>query len=126
MLDNKDLELAIYEEMRRGMTADDIADMFSKALNNSLEKVRAEEEKETRRNNMYSELESLLELSKRFLDEYYGEYVPEDVRVELTADDIIEILDYVFITLPSLTATTNRKENNVDKIIADFLSTYNL
>ena len=126
MFDDKELELAIYEEMRRGVSADDIADIFSKALNNSLEKVRAEKEKEAKRNNMYNELESLLELSKRFLDEYYGEYVPKDMRVELTADDVIEMLDYVFITLPSLTANTNREENNVDKIIADFLSTYNL
>lgn len=126
MFDDKDLELAIYEEMRRGASADDIADIFSKALNNSLEKVRAEKEKETKRNNMYNEVENLLELSKKFLEKYYGEYVPEDIRVELTADDIIEMLDYVFITLPSLTANTNRKENNVDKIIADFLSTYNL
>lgn len=84
----------IYEMLRSGRSADEIAKEFAKNLNDAEEKIRKENEEQKARNAQRDELKDAIDLFISWFKKYYPEYA-ESEELDFTDEDLDGIIELI-------------------------------
>ena len=121
--DEKDLKDLIYAEMDKGKSTDDLASMFSFALNKVIAEKKAEEEKKlaekSRREKKMAEIMNLWSLVVEFIEDYYPSNILDNLDLTLDREDAEYIIDELDEAMAELEKLQNSK--SLEDLIADLL-----
>lgn len=109
----------ILESLAAGVSADDIAKNFTKALNAAIAEQKARDTKAAEKK---TRLDAILDLADEFIKDYYPEIYDEPYTT--STEDIITVMDEVYEkSLKMFSATKPKKPTSP---IAEFLMKHNL
>lgn len=97
----------ILAQLQGGQSADQIAKSFTDALNAAIQKQNEQSEATARRKAKISDMADLIEDIVNFIDEYYPELLPEDMDLEITEDEVAELIDELDAAVPQLVQLTS-------------------
>lgn len=97
----------ILAQLQGGQSADQIAKSFTDALNAAIQKQNEQSEANARRKAKISDMADLIEDIVNFIDEYYPELLPEDMDLEITEDEVAELIDELDAAVPQLVQLTS-------------------
>ena len=97
----------ILAQLQGGQSADQIAKSFTDALNAAIQKQNEQSEANARRKAKISDMADLIEDIVDFIDEYYPELLPEDMDLEITEDEVAELIDELDAAVPQLVQLTS-------------------
>ena len=121
--DEKDLKDLIYAEMDKGKNTDDLASMFSSALNEAIAKKKVEEEKKlaekSKREEKITELMDIWSLVVEFIEDYYPSTILDNLDLTLDREDAEYIIDELDEAMAELEKLQNSK--SLEDFIADLL-----
>lgn len=89
----------ILAQLQGGQSAEEIAKSFTDALNAAIQK---QNEADARRKAKISDMANLIDDIIDFIREYYPEVLPEDVDLDITEDDVAELIDELDAAIPQL------------------------
>lgn len=97
----------ILAQLQGGQSADQIAKSFTDALNAAIQKQNEQSEATARRKAKISDMADLIEDIVDFISEYYPEILPEDMDLEITEDEVAELIDELDAAVPQLVQLTS-------------------
>ena len=97
----------ILAQLQGGQSADQIAKSFTDALNAAIQKQNEQSAANARRQAKISDMADLIEDLVDFISEYYPEVLPEDVDLEITEEDIAQLIDELDAAVPQLVQLTS-------------------
>lgn len=97
----------ILAQLQGGQSADQIAKSFTDALNAAIQKQNEQNEVNARRQAKISDMADLIEDIVDFISEYYPEVLPEDVDLEITEEDVAQLIDELDAAIPQLVQLTS-------------------
>lgn len=97
--------------LQSGQSADQIAKSFTDALNAAIQKQKEENAAASRRKAKIAGMTNLIEYIIDFIREYYPDVLPEDADLEISEDDVAELIDELDATIPQLVFTLKSLED---------------
>ena len=97
----------ILAQLQGGQSADQIAKSFTDALNAAIQKQNEQSEANMRHKAKISDMADLIEDIVDFISEYYPEVLPEDMDLEITEDEVAELIDELDAAIPQLVQLTS-------------------
>ena len=97
----------ILAQLQGGQSADQIAKSFTDALNAAIQKQNEQSVANARRQAKISDMADLIEDLVDFISEYYPEVLPEDVDLEITDEDVAQLIDELDAAVPQLVQLTS-------------------
>lgn len=97
----------ILAQLQGGQSADQIAKSFTDALNAAIQKQNEQSEANARRQAKISDMTDLIKDIVDFIREYYPEVLPEDMDLEITEDEVAELIDELDAAIPQLVQLTS-------------------
>ena len=91
----------ILAQLQSGQSAEEIAKSFTDALNAAIQK---QNEATARRKAKISDMANLIDDIVDFIREYYPEILPEDADLDITDDEVAELIDELDTAIPQLTS----------------------
>ena len=92
----------ILAQLQSGQSADEIAKSFTDALNAAIQKQNEQTKADARRKAKISDMTGLIEDVFDFISEYYPEVMPKDMDLDITEEDVAELIDELDTTIPQL------------------------
>lgn len=89
----------ILAQLQGGQSAEEIAKSFTDALNAAIQK---QNEADARRKAKISDMANLIDDIIDFIREYYPEVLPEDADLDISEDDVAELIDQLDTAIPQL------------------------
>ena len=97
----------ILAQLQGGQSADQIAKSFTDALNAAIQKQNEQSVANARRQAKIIDMADLIEDLVDFISEYYPEVLPEDVDLEITDEDVAQLIDELDAAVPQLVQLTS-------------------
>lgn len=97
--------------LQSGQSADQIAKSFTDALNAAIQKQKEENAAASRRKAKIAGMTNLIEYIIDFIREYYPDVLSEDTDLEISEDDVAELIDELDATIPQLVFTLKSLED---------------
>lgn len=97
----------ILAQLQGGQSAEEIAKSFTDALNAAIQK---QNEADARRKAKISDMANLIDDIIDFIHEYYPEVLPEDMDLDITDDEVAELIDELDTAIPQLTSALKNLE----------------
>ena len=91
----------ILAQLQGGQSAEEIAKSFTDALNAAIQK---QNEATARRKAKISDMANLIDDIVNFINKYYPEVLPEDADLDISEDDVAELIDELDTAIPQLTS----------------------
>lgn len=88
----------ILAQLQGGQSAEEIAKSFTDALNAAIQK---QNEVDARRKAKISDMANLIDDIIDFISEYYPEVLPEDADLDISEDDVAELIDQIDAAKPT-------------------------
>ena len=98
----------ILAQLQGGQSAEEIAKSFTDALNAAIQK---QNEVDARRKAKISDMTNLIKNIVNFIRKYYPEVLPEDADLDITDDEVAELIDELDTAIPQLTSALKDLEN---------------
>lgn len=89
----------ILAQLQSGQSAEEIAKSFTDALNAAIQK---QNEADARRKAKIRDMANLIDDIIDFIREYYPEVLPEDADLDITDDEVAELIDELDTAIPQL------------------------
>lgn len=89
----------ILAQLQSGQSAEEIAKSFTDALNAAIQK---QNEVDARRKAKISDMANLIDDIVDFIRKYYPEILPEDADLDITDDEVAELIDELDTAIPQL------------------------
>ena len=100
----------ILAQLQSGQSAEEIAKSFTDALNAAIQK---QNEVDARRKAKISDMANLIDDIVDFVRKYYPEILPEDADLDITDDEVAELIDELDTAIPQLTSALKDLEELV-------------
>lgn len=97
----------ILAQLQGGQSADQIAKSFTDALNAAIQKQNEQNAAKVCRQAKISDMADLIEGLVDFIDKYYPELLPEDMDLEITDEDVAQLIDELDAAVPQLVQLTS-------------------
>lgn len=108
----------ILTQLQGGQSADQIAKAFTDALNAAIQ----EQEKQAQANSMRAAkidaMTAIVDLILDFVEEFYPDLISADAEIEITAEDIEEMIDALDEAIPQVAQLT-AAITGLEKLVAD-------
>ena len=96
----------ILARLQNGESADAIAQSFTDALNNAIQKKKEEDAIKTAYNEKVERLTTVIDEVLSFVEDFYPEFIPEDADIEITTEEIEGIIAAFDTYMPKYAALT--------------------
>lgn len=104
----------IFKMLQEGADAGELAQQFADALNAAIaEKNAADAKKNAQATQKVAKMQAIINTVFNFIDEYYPDMkVPKEVREEVTAESVIDVMDQTADEIKQLVSLTKTLKND--------------
>lgn len=104
----------IFKMLQEGADAGELAQQFADALNAAIaEKNAADAKKNAQATQKAAKMQAIINEIFNFIDEYYPDMkVPKEVREEVTAESVIDVMDQTADEIKQLVSLTKTLKND--------------